>query len=122
MVIRGALRNEEKRAALDLVLQSDTFARADQLKSFLRYVCELEIAGHAGKITEYLIGVEALGRSEQFSPNDDTSVRNRAYVLRHKLEKFYEEECPSSKIRIEFLKSTYIPRFVVNGPEAERPA
>jgi hypothetical protein len=112
MVIRGALRNEEKRAALDLVLQSDTFARADQL----------EIAGHAGKITEYLIGVEALGRSEQFSPNDDTSVRNRAYVLRHKLEKFYEEECPSSKIRIEFLKSTYIPRFVVNGPEAERPA
>ena len=122
MVNHGALSSEEKRAALDLVLQSDTFARADQLKSFLRYVCELEIAGHAGKITEYLIGVEALGRSEQFSPNDDTSVRNRAYALRHKLEKFYEEECPSSEIRIEFLKGTYIPRFVVNGPEAERPA
>jgi hypothetical protein len=119
---RGALSSEEKRAALNKVLQSDTFARADQLKSFLRYVCEQEIAGEGAKITEYLIGVEALGRSEGFSPNDDTSVRNRAYALRRKLEKFYEEECPSSEIRIEFLKGTYIPRFVVNGPEAERPA
>src|ERR1035437_6466901 len=116
MPSRGALSGEEKRAALNLVLQSDTFARADQLKSFLRYVCELELAGQAGKITEYLIGVEALGRSEEFSPNDDTSVRNRAYALRHKLEKFYAEECPSSEVRIEFLKGTYIPRFVVHAP------
>lgn len=120
MSSQGALSSEEKRAALNLVLQSDTFARADQLKSFLRYVCDLEIAGEGGKITEYLIGVEALGRSREFSPNDDTSVRNRAYALRHKLEKFYEEECPSPRIRIEFLKGTYIPRFVVNTPEIER--
>jgi hypothetical protein len=119
---RGALSSEEKRAALNKVLQSDTFARADQLKSFLRYVCDQEIAGEGAKITEYLIGVEALGRSEGFSPNDDTSVRNRAYALRHKLEKFYEEECPSAEIRIEFLKGTYIPRFVANSPDAERPS
>jgi hypothetical protein len=122
MVNQDSLSSDEKRAALNLVLQSDTFARADQLKNFLRYVCELEIAGQAGKITEYLIGVEALGRSEEFSGNDDTTVRNRAYALRHKLEKFYEEECPSSEIRIEFLKGTYIPRFVVSAPGIEHPA
>ena len=108
-----------KHAALSLVLQSDTFSRADQLRSFPCYVCERELVGRAGEITEYLIGVEALGRSETFSPNDDTSVRNRAYALSHKLEKFYTEECPSSEIRIEFLKGTYIPRFVVNPPKAE---
>ena len=121
MLNRDTFSSEEKYAALNLVLQSDTFARADQLKSFLRYVCDLEINGQGGKITEYLIGVEALGRSEQFSPNDDASVRNRAYALRHKLEKFYAEEYPSPEVRIEFLKGTYIPRFVVNTPGAERP-
>ena len=115
------LSSEEKYAALNLVLQSDTFARADQLRSFLHYVCDLEITGQAGKITEYLIGVEALGRSERFSPNDDTSVRNRAYALRHKLEKFYAEERPASEVRIEFLKGTYVPRFVVNTSAAEVP-
>lgn len=96
------------------------FARADQLKRFLLYVCEMEIAGRGGDLTEYRIGVEALGRPKEFSPNDDTSVRNRAYSLRQKLEKFYEEECPSSAVRIEFLKGTYIPRFVANTPESER--
>jgi hypothetical protein len=121
MLTPDTVSSEEKQAALHLVLQSDTFARADQLKSFLRYVCDLEIAGEAAKITEYLIGVEALGRSEEFSPSDDTSVRNRAYVLRHKLEKFYEEECPSARVRIEFQKGTYAPRFVVLNPPAERP-
>jgi len=111
---------EQKRAALGLVLQSDTFARADQLKKFLHYVCEMEIAGRGAELTEYLVGVEALGRPREFSPNEDTTVRNRAYALRHKLERFYEEERPSAEIRIEFLKGTYIPRFVVNAPAGER--
>jgi hypothetical protein len=121
MVTPDALTNEEKLAALNLVLQSDTFARADQLKNFLRYVCQMELAGRAGEITEYLIGVDALGRSEKFSPNDDSSVRNRAYALRHKLEKFYTDECPSAQVRIQFLKGTYIPRFVVESQSAQHP-
>jgi hypothetical protein len=38
--------SEEKRRALDLVLQSETFSRADQLRKFLRYICEMEASGH----------------------------------------------------------------------------
>ncbi|MBN9663728.1 MAG: hypothetical protein J0H49_36350 [Acidobacteria bacterium] len=106
---------EAKRLALSRVLQSDTFARADQLKRFLSYVCEMEINGHAGEITEYRIGLEALGKSEDYSTTDDTSVRNRAYTLRKKLEKFYEEEDPDAPLRIEFVKGTYVPRFVEPG-------
>jgi len=103
---------EEKREALERVLQSDTFARADQLKSFLRYVCEMELAGKADQISEYLIGVHALGKQEGFSTSEDTSVRNRAYALRHKLEQFYAEDPGGNRVRIEFRKGTYIPRFV----------
>lgn len=107
---------DEKREALERVLQSDTFARADQLKSFLRYVCEMELNGKADQISEYLIGVHALGKQEGFSTSEDTSVRNRAYALRQKLEQYYAEDQGVSRVRIEFRKGTYVPRFVEVDP------
>src|SRR5215472_3393866 len=58
---------EEKRQALEEMLESETFARADQLKFFLRYVCEMELAGRSSEISEYSVGVEALGRPKSFS-------------------------------------------------------
>ena len=103
---------EQKQAALEAVLRSDTFARADRLKSFLKYVCEMEIAGHGHELSEYLIGVEALGRPSQYSPGDDSAVRNRAFALRKKLQEFYERENPDAPIRIELHKGSYCPRFV----------
>src|SRR2546428_2734360 len=111
--------SEQKQAALDAVLRSVTFARADQLKSFLRYVCEMEIAGHGHELTEYLIGVEALGRPSQYSPGDDSAVRNRAFALRKKLQEFYERENPDAPIRIELHKGSYCPHFV-EGAAHER--
>jgi len=103
---------EKKRQALDQVLRSQTLDRADQLRSFLRYVCEMEMAGRGHDVTEYLIGIEALGRPPGYSTNDDSTVRNRAYTLRRKLEEFYEQEAPDADIRIEIPKGSYMPRFV----------
>src|SRR4030095_15931850 len=107
-----SLTAEQKQAALDTVLRSNTFARSDQLKSFLRYVCEMEIAGHGHELTEYLIGVEALGRPSQYSHGDDWGVRNRAFALRKKRQEFYERENPDAPIRIELHKGSYCPHFV----------
>jgi hypothetical protein len=73
-----SLTSEQKCAALEAVLHSQTFARADQLKCFLKYVCEMEMAGHGHELTEYLIGIEALGRPTSYSPGDDSAVRTRA--------------------------------------------
>jgi hypothetical protein len=106
---------EQKQAALEAVLRSSTFARADQLKIFLKYVCEMEIAGHGHELSEYMIGVEALGRPSQYSPGDDSAVRNRAFALRKKLQEFYEREKPDAPVRIELHKGSYCPRFVEGG-------
>jgi hypothetical protein len=75
---------EEKREALNLVCQSQTFARSDRLKDLLRFVCEAEIEGHQENLKEYVIGIEALGRPQGYSPSEDSSVRSRAYELRRK--------------------------------------
>ena len=108
---------ELKRATLDAVLHSHTFARADQLKSFLKYVCEMEIAGRGHELTEYLIGVEALGRPSNYSPGDDSAVRNRAFALRKKLQEYYEHEQPDAVLHIELPKGSYCPHFVENSFE-----
>jgi hypothetical protein len=101
----------DKRAALEKVLKSATFFRASQVRNFLRYICEMEFAGRAATLHEYLIGVEALGRPTAYSTEDDSSVRRRAYALRQKLEQVYETELADAPIRIDVPKGSYVPRF-----------
>lgn len=116
---------EEREQALANVLESQTFARSEQLKSFLRYVCELEIAGRASEIKEYSIGVEALGRHPSYSTTADSSVRRRAFELRQKLQEVYAGELADSEIQIDLPKGSYVPVFRFrdqpSAPSAEPP-
>lgn len=109
-----AIEATAKRDALDGVLKSESFARSESLRAFLRYVCEAEIEGRAQELTEYVIGVDALGRPPGYSPAQDGAVRNKAYELRHKLARYYEVENPKAPIKIEIPKGGYAPRFVLH--------
>lgn len=101
----------EKREALERVLACTTFARSTQLRAFLRYVCEREMAGQVEDLTEYQIAVDVLGRRKDFSLADDSSVRNRAYELRQRLERYYTQEQPGAAIRIEIPRGGYVPSY-----------
>jgi hypothetical protein len=102
----------DKREALEQVLQSETFVRASQVRNFLRYICEMELAGRAAALHEYLIAVEAMGLPSTYSTDDDSSVRRRAYALRQKLDRVYAHELAEAKVRIEVPKGSYVPKFV----------
>ena len=102
----------EKRAAMEQVLQSATFVRAGQVRNFLRYICEMELAGRASALHEYLIAVEAMGLPSSYSTDDDSSVRRRAYALRQKLDRVYADELTEAKVRIEVPKGSYVPFFI----------
>jgi hypothetical protein len=106
----------EKRAAMEQVLQSTTFLRASQVRNFLRYICEMELAGRASALHEYLIAVEAMGLPSTYSTDDDSSVRRRAYALRQKLDFVYATELAAAPIRIEVPKGSYVPVFVPVAP------
>src|SRR5713226_479903 len=108
----ASLTVTEKREALEEVLQSERFFRAEQLRNFLRYICEMELAGRGSELCESLIGIQALGRPANYTPTEDASVRRRASDLREKLQEVYATELASSKVRIELPKGKYIPRFV----------
>lgn len=109
MAVKDSPNVETKRNALENVLQSRTFERADLLKKFLRYFCETEIAGHGDEINECSIGLEALGRSSSYWPAGDSSVRSRAHAVREKLALFYETEGAEEPLRTELHKGSYVP-------------
>ncbi|MBL8173758.1 MAG: hypothetical protein JNK48_03760 [Bryobacterales bacterium] len=113
---------EEKRQALELALNSRTFSRAGQLKAFLRFVVEADIAGRGDELTEHVIGVEVLGRPTGYSPAEDSSVRTRAYELRQKLEKLYAFDIPVAPVHIVLPKGAYHPQFVRYADTAAHPA
>ncbi len=112
---------DEKQQALDLVLRSSTFARADQLRKFLRYICEMEAAGRSDQISEYTIATEALGRPRNYSPAADSGVRGRAHDLRVKIEHFYESEAPEATLRIGLRKGSYSPLYYEVKSQAIKP-
>ena len=115
---------EEKLRALEEVLQSETFSRSGRLRGLLRFICEAEINGRENELNEYTIGVMALGRPQDFSPLEDSSVRSRAHELRQRLEKYYASEAPHALVRIELRKGSYVPRFIntSSGEAVEAPA
>ena len=110
------ITSEEKRRAMERILVSQSFSRSDQLKRFLQYICEKDIAGKTEEINEYAIAVEALRRPPGYSPSDDSSVRTRAHALRQKLQEYYELEEPGAEIRIDVPKGAYSPHFSIYSP------
>jgi hypothetical protein len=117
-----ALTPAGREEALRRVLESEAFARSEQLKNFLRYVCKLEIEGRADEIKEYSIGVDALGRPPSYSPTADSSVRRRAFELRQKLEEVYANELADCDIRIDLPKGSYVPVFRLRTEPVAEPA
>lgn len=95
---------------LERVLTSQTFQRSPQLRKFLRYVTQAVIDG-AECPSEQLVGVHALGRPLNYSPNDDNIVRVQARLLRQKLDAYFDHESPQEPWRISIPKGAYLPRF-----------
>jgi hypothetical protein len=111
---------EWKLAALAAIEASSTFQRHEQLRAFLRFVCEYEMEGRGDQLHEYLIGVEVLGQKSGYSTTENSIVRNRAHTLRRKLAEYYATEGHEARVRIEIPKGSYCPHYVEgNGPELQ---
>jgi len=97
------------------VVASRRFAKSTFLTNFLLYVCDRELRGRAHEITELQIGVQALGRPENYNPGEDNIVRNYARLLRKRLNDYFETEGAHEPLRIDIPSGRYIPVF---GPQS----
>jgi hypothetical protein len=72
-MVSDLISDEEERRPLERVMASRTFSRSDQLRSFLRYICDAELEGRAHELNEYVLGVSVLGRPASY-PQPRTPV------------------------------------------------
>lgn len=104
------------RRHLERILASATFSNAGRMSRFLRYALEETLAGRAGGLKEYSLGVSVFDRPTDFDPRTEPIVRVEARRLRAKLAAYYEGEGAGDELRIELPKGGYAP--LVRRPDA----
>src|SRR4029077_1618053 len=78
------------------VADSETFRAAPTMRALLLYLWE-----HQGEpISEYAIATEALGRSPDFDPKSDSTVRVHIARLRTRLKEFHETAVEAFPLRL----------------------
>jgi Tol biopolymer transport system component len=96
---------------LTRVLSSSVFQNATRSRALLRFLVEETVNGRAGRLKEYTLGVEGLGRGDSFDPRSDPIVRAEASRLRDRLERYYAGEGRGDAVVIELPKGGYVPQF-----------
>ena len=99
------------REELERVLSSRCFARSEGLSRLLRFLVERQLEGRGSEIKESLIGVEVYGRSPDYDPKVDSTVRSEMARLRARLSKYYLTEGSQDPFVIELPKGSYVPIF-----------
>src|SRR4051794_24454421 len=102
----------QERLELAAILTSRTLERSSTLIQLLSYLCSKYFEGTADQLKEYTIGVEALGRPQDFDPKKDSIVRVQAHRLREHLTEYYRAEGANHAVHIVIPPRSYTPRFV----------
>jgi len=96
---------------LERVLASTQFRQAERSAGLLRFLVERSMNGADDRVKEYTVGVEFLGRGNDFDPRTDPIVRAEASRLRARLERYYASEGQPDEVTIELPKGSYVPQF-----------
>src|SRR5215471_972050 len=102
---------EAVRDELSRILSSSEFRTSKRSQEFLRYIVEHTVNGQAGLLKERTIGVEVFGRSLDYDPGEDATVRVKAGEVRKRLGLYYAEDGIHDPLRIELPLGTYVPEF-----------
>jgi tetratricopeptide (TPR) repeat protein len=116
----NAPEEKEVRASLNRMTASEIFRDSPQLVAFLRFVVEAELRGESERIKGYTIGVEALGRSEEFDPQLDPIVRVEATRLRRTIDRYYAGPGANDPVTITLSPGSYVPSFRRRETKAPR--
>ncbi len=112
---------EAIRAELSRILASQTFARSDPHRRFLRHVVESAIDGQSEVLKEPLLGVDVFQRGADFDPRSDNVVRVEARRLRKRLQEYYLTEGTGATVLIDLPTGGYVPQFTWRTVQESEP-
>lgn len=102
----------QHRALVARILESQHFAKAPLLSSFLRFIWLRSTDPDASRVTEQEIGVKVFRRQPGYDPGEDNIVRNYARQLRRRLDAYYAHEGRAESLRLEVPRGGYVPVFL----------
>jgi hypothetical protein len=105
-----------RRELAERILTSTLFEKSPRLRSFLRFICEMELTGRRLSINEHEIGVHVFGRPVAYNPGEDSIVRSQARFLRQRLDEYFRTIGQQEPVRIVIPKGSYVPVFEPNTP------
>lgn len=122
MVYRIDVTREEKERELQVLLNSGIVREKTQLHSLLAYLGAKALEDPAELVKEYTIGVDALGKSSDYDPRIDPTVRVEVARLRKRLDEYYSHAGSGHLARMTIPKGGYLPVFVEATSTAATPA
>jgi hypothetical protein len=96
---------------IQTLVSSHTLHGSESLCKLLRYLAEHALDHPGVPLKEYQIATEVFGRSMDFDPQVDSTVRVQAGRLRLKLAEYYGAEGAVDPIIVDLPKGTYILAF-----------
>jgi hypothetical protein len=109
---------------VERIAASQSFRKTARLKDLLYYLAEKSICGEYSALSEQHIGQAVLGKSADYSPVEDSSVRVHIRQLRLKLHEYFDCEGREEPLIVEIPKGGYMLSFravTAAGPEAPAP-
>ncbi|WP_162798545.1 hypothetical protein [Sulfitobacter sp. SK012] len=97
--------------ALNAILSSATFADANRLKSFLKFIVEEALNERGANLRAKIIASDVYGRRPEEGVEQETIVRVDAGRLRRRMDIYYSEEGAKDPVRIHVLAGGYVPTF-----------
>jgi TolB-like protein len=107
----GEIPRDAVLAALDSLVASAAFGKAERPSRFLRYLVETALGGEGHLLKESVLGAEVFGRPASWDPRLDPVVRQEAARLRKRLARYYETGGAEAEVRIELPVGSYVPVF-----------
>jgi hypothetical protein len=104
-------QREQYLAQIDRLLNSHVLHGSESLCKLLRYLAEHALDHPGTPLKEYQIATEVFGRSPNFDPQSDSTIRVQAGRLRLKIAEYYASEGADEPIQVEIPKGTYVVSF-----------
>jgi hypothetical protein len=112
---------DELHSHVERLNRSGILHGSESLCKLLRYLAEHSLDSPGTPLKEYQIATEVFGRSADFDPRLDSTVRVQTGRLRSKLAEYYAGEGAADRIVIEIPKGSYSLTWHNRTPVVEEP-
>jgi hypothetical protein len=110
-VVAEVADKAQYRGQIEKLLSSHALHGSESLCKLLRYLADQTLEHPGATPKEYQIATEVFGRSSNFDPHLDSTVRVQAGRLRGKLAEYYATEGAEDSVLVDFPRGTYALAF-----------